>query len=72
MHGVYRTPANYYPAGEYAAVFSLSADAPDVNVAREIVLTDEGIVGLNFGCGENAAQLVQTRRLTDAIVPPEP
>jgi hypothetical protein len=35
-------------------------------------MTEDGIVGIDHGCGQNAEQLVDFHQLTDAIVaPPE-
>lgn len=69
LYAVYRTPDPYFPDGDYAIV--VSVDDPDaVGAAREVVLNDAGIVGLNYGCAETPEQLVQTRRLTDAIIAP--
>jgi hypothetical protein len=36
----------------------------------ELILTDKGVSGVNWGCAETAPQLVATRGLVDAVVPP--
>jgi len=74
LYAVYRTPAGYFPAGAYTAVFARGGDAeppgPPPGTAFEVVLDNEGVTGINYGCAEDAPQLVQTRQLTDAIVGP--
>jgi hypothetical protein len=71
LYGVYRAPAEYFPPGLYSAVFVAGSDAEPPIDAYEVILDNEGIKGINYGCAEEAAQLVETRGLTDALVPPE-
>jgi hypothetical protein len=71
LYAVYRAPDNYFPSGLYVAVFERPADAQGRRDAFELVLDNEGIAGINFGCGQGAAQLVETRGLREAIAGPE-
>ena len=69
VFGVWRTPERYYPAGEYSVVLDLfPMNMP--HMSREIIVSADGIVGLNIGCGETPAGLVETRGLAQAVVPP--
>lgn len=69
VYGVYRTPPQYFPEGAYTIVID-SPDPERPGSAREIVLDDVGITGINYGCAESPEVLVQNRRLTDAIIAP--
>lgn len=69
LYGVYRVPADFFPPGTYAVVFV--KNLPGINEgARELVMTDRGIVGINYGCGETPMQMVQFQALKDAIIAP--
>jgi hypothetical protein len=69
VYGVYRTVPQYYPDGTYTIVLEVEGD-DRTWTAREVVLDDEGITGINYGCAESAEVLVQNRQLTDAIIAP--
>jgi hypothetical protein len=53
--------------GDYAVIFEVTG-GPEGPLARDVVMTDEGVVGVNFGCGQNPAQMVEQHQLTEAIV----
>jgi hypothetical protein len=69
LYGVYRTPADFFPPGAYAVVFTQNRPGID-EAGRELVMTDAGIVGINYGCGETPQQMVEFQHLTDTIIPP--
>jgi hypothetical protein len=71
LYAVYRAPPNYFPRGLYTVVFTAGAAAQPPIDAFEVVLDNEGVTGINFGCAEDAARLVETRGLTDAILAPQ-
>jgi len=69
LYGVWRTTPRYYPEGEYTVVLDVfPMDMP--HMSREIIVSGDGIVGMNFGCGETPARLVVTRGLSDVVVAP--
>jgi hypothetical protein len=54
VYGVWRTPERYYPAGAYTIVLDVfPMDMP--HMSREIIVSGDGIAGLNFGCGQTPA-----------------
>jgi hypothetical protein len=66
VYGVYRTPAQYFPEGDYAVVFRHQPSASNGS-ALEVIVGEDGVTGINFGCGETPEQLVQVRGLTERI-----
>lgn len=66
VYGVYRTPAQYFPEGDYAVVFRHEPSASNGS-ALEVIVGEDGVMGINFGCGETPEQLVQVRGLTERI-----
>ncbi|HXK34442.1 MAG TPA: hypothetical protein VNM91_10565 [Dehalococcoidia bacterium] len=66
VYGVYRTPAQYFPEGDYAVVFRHQPSASSGS-ALEVIVGEDGVMGINFGCGETPEQLVQVRGLTERI-----
>lgn len=70
LYGVYRVSQRYFPEGVYTIVLEVRGD-DGMWTGREVIVNDEGITGINYGCAESAEILVQNRRLTDAIMPPE-
>ncbi len=73
LYGVYdATSAEIFPPGDYAVLFSfVRPEMPDQTLTLELLMNDEGVTGVNFGCGEDPASLVAAQGLTDAIVTPE-
>jgi len=69
-YAVYNTPQRYFPPGPFSAVFN-GTNEGGATVGREIIVDNNGVVGLNFGCSGDAGELVRTRGLTDAIVEPD-
>jgi hypothetical protein len=43
---------------------------PEGPMAANVIMTAEGVVGVNFGCGEAAAQMVEAGDFTDAVFVP--
>jgi hypothetical protein len=70
LHGVYRADTQLFDrAGEYAVVFDISiAEGP---MAANVIMTGEGVVGVNFGCGESAEQMVEAGEFDDVVFVPE-
>ncbi len=66
LYGVYRAPVGSFPAGKWVAVFSRPRSQPPTAFA--LVLNDDSIVGIHFGCGQSAEGLARFKRLTEAIV----
>jgi hypothetical protein len=67
LHGVYREEQMLFDRqGDYAVLFDLAGDAAPRGA--NILVTDDGVTGVSFGCGETAAQLVQALGLADLIV----
>ena len=69
LYAVYRT-ADAWPPGAYAVIFSV--DKPQTNPAWEIIANDDGIAGVNFGCGQTPRQMTDFQHLTDVLLPPAP
>jgi hypothetical protein len=67
LYAVYETPATYFPEGaRYAIVLEATGGEPQWT-AREIVIGEEGVVALNYCCGETPDVLASNRGLTDPI-----
>jgi hypothetical protein len=72
LYGVYRaSAAEQFPPGKYWAIFGRS-DANNPSPAFAIVMNDDHIVGIHFGCAMKPAQMVEFERLTDVVVAPPP
>jgi len=72
LYAVYRaSAAQQFPPGKYWAIFARS-DASSRPPAFAIVMNDDRIVGIHFGCDMKPAQMVEFERLTDAVVSPAP
>ncbi|MEX2226893.1 MAG: hypothetical protein WEB52_10640 [Dehalococcoidia bacterium] len=73
LYAVYdATSAGIYPAGDYAVLFSyVRPEIPGTTLALELMMDDDGVTGVDFGCGEDPATLAEAQGLTDAIVTPE-
>jgi len=72
LYGVYRaSAAEQFPPGKYWAIFGRS-DANNPSPASAIVMNDDHIVGIHFGCAMKPAQMVEFERLTDVVVAPAP
>jgi len=73
LYAVYETGGNerlFDREGAYAVIFEVTG-GPNGPQGRDVIMTDEGVVGVNFGCGQSAEQLVEFHQLTDAIVEPD-
>jgi hypothetical protein len=58
--------------GEFAVLFSYERpEMPGQTLTLELLMNDEGVTGVNFGCGEDPATLAAAQGLTEAIVAPE-
>lgn len=66
LYAVYRTPTQYFPEGDYAVVFRHEPSASSGS-ALEVIVGEDGVTGINFGCGETPEQLVRVRGLTERI-----
>ena len=71
LYAVFNAPAVVYPEGDYAVLFSfVRPETPDQTLALELMMDDEGVTGVNFGCGEDPATMVVRQELVDAVVAP--
>lgn len=72
LFGVYDAAnADIFPAGAYALLFSyVRPETPEMTLTVELLTSDAGVTGVNFGCGEDPATLVAQQALGDAIVTP--
>lgn len=69
LYGVYLAPPDFWPPGDYVAVFS--SDVPGTSVVgEELVIKDGRLVGMESQDGLPPEQLVQLQRLGTAILPP--
>jgi hypothetical protein len=72
LYAVYRaSAADQFPPGKYWAIFARS-NASSRPPAFAIVMNDDRIVGIHFGCDMKAAQMAEFERLTDVVVAPAP
>lgn len=72
LYAVYRAPAGAFPPGKYFVIFSARASAADDTVRGfALTMTDTGITGIHYGCGQTPASMVEFQRLTDAVVAPQ-
>lgn len=70
LHGVYRHNGLIFPSSQYVLVFDGNS-ALELGVgALQLFVSDDGITGINFGCGQTAESLVEMQALDDAILPP--
>ena len=69
VYAIYNVPAQYYPPGSYSAIFT-ATEIDGRESVREIVVTDDGISGLSFGCGSTPPEFIAARPLNDPIVAP--
>ena len=69
LYAAYRTPAGGYPAGPYAVVFR-RLDGMSAGLGWMLIVSDDGITGVHFGCGETPEELLASQRLTDALIAP--
>ncbi len=70
LFAAYRTPARFFPPGAYVVVFRRHGGAI-AGPAWELVLSDDGIVGINYGCGDTPQSLIDAQSLTDEIIAPQ-
>ncbi len=71
FYAAYRATDAFYPPSDYVVVFSRTQPNIEGEMGIEFVATDEGIVGINYGCGQTAPELVEFQQLTDAIIDPD-
>ena len=78
LYAVYRTNAGTFPSGTYAVIFLRQPNPEGIptETAFALMMDDDAITGIKYGCGESPQQFVQSQHLTDEIVPrqgtPEP
>jgi hypothetical protein len=73
LYAVYDTPRESYPPAQYAVVLmrALATGASPTQSAFALFMTDAGIVGIDYGCNQTAADLVTSAGLTSRIIAPE-
>lgn len=69
LYGVFGTNTTRFGGADFVAVFS--AEREGGTLAQLLYFTDEGIVGVDYGCGQTPAQFVETQVFTDVVVAPE-
>lgn len=72
VHSTWATTDGIYPdVGDYAVIVTGMPDPPPGQprreIARQLVVTEENIIGVNLGCGLTAQELIDAQRLTDLI-----
>lgn len=73
FHTFFNAPADLYPEGDYVVLFAyIRPEMPDQTLALELMMDDEGVTGINFGCGEDPATLIKNQGLTNGVVGPAP
>ena len=72
FEAVYRTNPGGYPPGSYMVIFSRKpyGDEPEgERWAASLVMTDAGITGIHYGCGQTVDQFIDFNNLADAVIP---
>jgi hypothetical protein len=72
VHSTWRATDRVYPeGGDYAVLLTGMPDPmpgqPRREVVRQLVVTEENIIGVNLGCGATAQELIDAQQLTDLI-----
>jgi hypothetical protein len=66
LFAVYRGDESVFGRrGDYGVIFTYHTATGDI--ARNFVMTDNGVVGVDLGCGESAHQMVERHKLTDVV-----
>jgi hypothetical protein len=71
FYAAYRHSGEIFPIGTYVAVFDSPFNPPFGMGASQIFMEDEGIVGINFGCGQPARDLVEFQSLGEPLIAPK-
>jgi hypothetical protein len=69
LYGVFRTDGPAFDGADYVAIFAAERD--EGTLAEAVYLTDEGITGADYGCGQSPEQYVRSGGYTGVIVAPE-
>jgi hypothetical protein len=70
LYAVYRIPPQFRSVGQYSVILTdQSADA--AGQAWEAIIDNERIVALIFSCAVTPDRLIELRRYTDAVLPPQ-
>jgi len=70
FYAAYRTAGDSYPPGDYIVVFTRTQPNIEGETALAIIASDEGIVGIHFGCAQTVEQFIDFNDLTDVIIEP--
>lgn len=70
LYAVFNTNEGGWPEGQYAAIFRRGPIGELQTSAVELIIRDDGVVGMNTGCGMSPEAMVEFQGLTNAIVPP--
>lgn len=68
FYAAYRTAGDSYPPGDYIVVFTRTQPNIEGETALAIIASDEGIVGIHFGCAQTVEQFIDFNDLTDVII----
>jgi hypothetical protein len=68
LYAVYKHNGRIFLPGEYVIIFSYSDDRLPGTQGRQVFVSGQGVVGLNFGCGQSPADLVGFQELKDVIL----
>lgn len=73
LYAVYRTANLRFPEGDFVAVFSRRSEPPasPPQHALSLVLTNEGITGIYYGCAPTTEGAVAGISLSEPILPPQ-
>ena len=70
LYAIYRIPPEHRSAGQYSVI--LTDQRPQTaGQAWEAIISQRAIIALIFSCTTTPDQLVELRRYTDAVVPPQ-
>jgi hypothetical protein len=73
FYGAYDVLADVFPPGQYAVVFTRAPAGDDsaLRSAFALIMSDGGIVGIDYGCDQTAPDLVASVRPTSLIASPQ-
>lgn len=63
--GAWRKSDVFSLPSRYVMIFERSSDVPPQGAAWALVLDDDGIIAIDYGCGQSPADMAQARGLTD-------
>lgn len=64
--GAYRAPEGFFPEGEIVLLFTRLMSGIG-EIGTQLILTDDGVTGIRYGCGTTAEEMIGLHGLTDEI-----